>query len=102
MRTYTPVVTQELTKLTCDGCGLSADKDERPMEFSEFLSHRATGGYGSVFGDGSLVEVDLCQRCVRDILGRFVRVTPPEPYGAEEPEGESPQADAGDGGDMDD
>ena len=31
-------------------------------------------GYGSIFGDGNRVEIDLCQTCVQDTLGAWLRV----------------------------
>lgn len=62
--------------ITCDACQkIYAD----PMEWQEFLQWRDTGGYGNkVFGDMSVVELDLCQYCVKLHLGRFVRVKPHE------------------------
>jgi hypothetical protein len=44
------------------------------MEWQESLQLRFTGGYGSVFGDGTKVAVDLCQHCVKELLGAYCRV----------------------------
>jgi len=35
-----------------------------------------TGGYHSVFGDGMEIEIDLCQQCLKDLLGKWVRTKP--------------------------
>ena len=45
-----------------------------PIRFVDF-----TAGYGSIFGDGNRVQADLCQHCVRKVLGRWLRVTEPTP-----------------------
>lgn len=61
--------------LICDRCGI-----ESPMngsEFHEFTSIGYVAGYGSIFGDGNRVEIDLCQCCLREALGDWLRVTEP-------------------------
>jgi len=45
------------------------------MEAQEFLSYSSVGGYASVFGDGAQVDFDLCQHCVKSLLGSAIRVT---------------------------
>lgn len=40
----------------------------------EFIHIRERGGYGSIFGDGSEIECDLCQHCVKKLLGAYLRV----------------------------
>jgi len=42
-------------------------------EFDEFLHIRTTGGYGSIFEDGVTIECDLCQHCVKSLLGYYLR-----------------------------
>ena len=37
--------------------------------------HRLRRQYGSIFGDGSKVEVDLCQQCLQATLGHWLRVS---------------------------
>lgn len=73
MITYETVKTQRPSTIACDKCGRSDDVDG--MEGQEFLRHSDGAGYGSVFGDGSRVELDLCQHCVKEVLGPWVRVT---------------------------
>jgi len=55
----------------CDRCGKLSNIDD--AEFKEFLSIDRVCGYGSVFGDGERIAVDLCQRCVKNILGEWLR-----------------------------
>jgi hypothetical protein len=63
--------------LVCDRCGRQAELDDLDCEFHEFTSIQYKAGYGSVFGDGNNVEVDLCQHCVKDTLGEWIRITDP-------------------------
>ena len=56
-------------QLCCDRCGREAEIDDSDCEFHEFTSVDLKAGYGSVFGDGSKVEVDLCQHCLKETLG---------------------------------
>ena len=70
-------VTQEPVEFTCDICGKSYGcllADEGVMEAQEFINIRFEGGYGSVFGDESKVECDLCQHCLKEHLGKYLRV----------------------------
>lgn len=66
---------QEETALVCDRCGREITPNEH-SEWNEALRLRFTGGYGSVFGDGARVETDLCQHCVKELIGPFYRVLP--------------------------
>ena len=52
----------------CDCCGRKLDE----MELQEALRWKNYCGYGSVFGDGSIVTVDICQQCVSRILGSYL------------------------------
>jgi len=70
---YTPTTTQTPVELTCDRCGRAVGVSDIE-EWPEALQLRFTGGYGSVFGDGARVEVDLCQHCVRELLGPYCRI----------------------------
>ena len=63
--------------LVCDRCGREAELDDADGEFHEFTSIEHRAGYGSVFGDGNDVEVDLCQHCLKVTLGSWIRVTDP-------------------------
>ena len=43
-------------------------------KMDEMMSISFDAGYGSIFGDGNRVEVDLCEACLRDTLGAWLRV----------------------------
>jgi hypothetical protein len=62
----------QVSAITCDRCRKTYDD---VLERQEFLCWADTGGYGNiVFGDMSRVEIDLCQYCVIEVLGQWVRV----------------------------
>jgi len=80
-----------IQSLICDRCGREAERDGLECEFHEFTSIQNRAGYGSIFGDGNRVEVDLCQHCVKDTLGAWIRITDPlDSYSQEEHGGEFP------------
>ena len=62
-------------QLRCDRCARLAEDGE--TEFIEFTSIDYRAGYGSVLGDGNQVEVDLCQHCLKETLGPWLRITEP-------------------------
>lgn len=59
--------------LQCDLCGSKFKAGS--SEFDEFtcIEHKATGE-GSVFGHASSVQLDLCQYCLKDKLGEWLRI----------------------------
>jgi len=63
-------------QLRCDRCSREAENGE--SEFYEFTSVKYKAGYGSILGDENLVEIDLCQHCLKETLGPWLRVTEPE------------------------
>lgn len=77
MREYRPRTIQELAVCTCDRCQRRLIPGE-PGEWQERLSFEHSCGFDSVFGDGNTVSLDLCQHCVREVLGEWLRITPPE------------------------
>lgn len=60
-------------QILCDRCGMLAHKGE--VEFSEMICIHMKAGYGSIFGDGNDVQVDLCQHCLKLTLGQWLRVS---------------------------
>ncbi len=66
--------------LRCDRCGREAEDGE--SEFFEFTSIDYMAGYGSILGDQNQVEIDLCQHCLKETLGPWLRVTVPIAPGA--------------------
>lgn len=67
------------TVCVCDRCGLEMHRQGSDFEWQERVSIAFRAGYGSVFGDGNLVELDLCQHCLRDLLGPWLRVRDDDP-----------------------
>jgi len=60
-----------LKSITCDSC----KKEYNDVyDTQEFLFINFVGGYGSVFGDGNEVEGDICQYCVKELLGSALRI----------------------------
>ena len=75
MKTYRREIvkreTQALESVTCDVCKNAIPLDDI-LELQEMVSIEFVGGYGSVFGDGEQVSIDMCQDCFKEILGEFV------------------------------
>ncbi|WP_176380135.1 hypothetical protein [Paraburkholderia youngii] len=49
--------------------------DDPDSEWHERVSIASRGGFHSIFGDGYTISIDLCQHCVRDTLGAWLRIT---------------------------
>jgi len=79
MLQYKPVTVERLI-CTCDRCGKTIDQETDVMEWQErfVISYRA--GFGSVFGDGNIVEADFCQDCIKSVLGKWIRVVQDDPF----------------------
>lgn len=61
----------------CDCCKKEYGLDLKDIfERQEFVSFSFIGGYGSVFGDGDRMEIDLCQHCLKQRLGDVIRIIP--------------------------
>ena len=73
MKHKIPAIDSALSSITCDRCGQTWQADT--VDAAEFTSIDFTGGYGSIFGDGSHVELDLCQQCLKQTLGQWLRVS---------------------------
>jgi hypothetical protein len=73
---YKPVVVSKPAACICDRCGRRIEDGD--SEWVERLSVDFVAGYDSVFGDGNRVQLGLCQQCVRDALGAWLHVSPPE------------------------
>jgi len=59
-----------ISKVICDKC-YHVLEDE--MEIDECLSLRFKAGYGSKFGDGNNVKVDLCDDCLFELINSYCR-----------------------------
>lgn len=70
----TKIVVQERTitkSITCDICGKTYDLEtlDGQLEEQEFLFIDFVGGYNSVFGDMERIECDVCQYCLKNMIG---------------------------------
>jgi len=78
-RTRTETVT-ETALVTCDRCHREMVPNALDCEHQERIAIRFRAGYSSVIGDGNLVEADICQHCLKEVLGEWLRVTVDDPF----------------------
>ena len=64
-----------VSEVTCDICKktFKTDISEDIDELQEFHYIDFCGGYGSIFGDETLVQCDICQHCLKEKLGKYLR-----------------------------
>jgi len=55
----------------CDVCERKISSDDWD-EHQEIVSIDTYGGYGSLFGDGTHIRLDICQYCVEKMLGKYI------------------------------
>jgi hypothetical protein len=72
MKKFEEKTVQSLVSLKCDCCGRES-KIEDDYEASEFVSLEFVGGYKSIFGDGTHVSIDICQYCLKEKLGIWLK-----------------------------
>lgn len=70
--------------VTCDRCAQKMSEDEPYAGYNNRTQIRFRAGYGSLFGDGNKIEGDLCDKCLYEVLGRYLRVVEPDPSVARE------------------
>lgn len=63
-----------LVSITCDKCKKEYHIDNW-VEMQQFHHIDIRGRYGSVFGDESWVLCDLCQYCLKELIGDFCRIS---------------------------
>jgi len=66
-----------ISKIVCDRCNFE-ELINQPSSL-EMTSIAFRAGYGSKFGDGSLVSIDLCESCLFELLGPWIRVIEDDP-----------------------
>lgn len=59
--------------VVCDRCRTEI-RDR--IELGEVLHVRLRAGFGSIWGDGNCVELELCDACAYEVLSPFARVEP--------------------------
>lgn len=63
-----------VVEITCDRCKKVVSTDDID-EAQEFMTTSYDAGYGNrVFQDGDHLQVDLCQYCVKEVLGPYMRL----------------------------
>lgn len=66
---YKPITVSVPSHFICDICEREYNDI---IEVQEKISINEHCGYGSIFGDGNRIELDMCQHCVSDILGQYI------------------------------
>lgn len=76
--TKSVTITQnQVMGFTCDVCGKSFFEDDF-INFQEALIWNNECGYGSVWGDGSLIELNICQQCLFELFEEKVTYLNPD------------------------
>lgn len=73
MKRYTIVSQPAVQLISCDRCGFEASNED--MSFESIRSLKFCAGYASPLGDGNNVEIDICESCLRDVLGQWLRIS---------------------------
>lgn len=58
--------------ITCNVCKSTYNCEKDWEDVQEFHHVRFRGGYGSVFGDGVAFRADICQHCLKELLGEYI------------------------------
>jgi len=61
--------------ITCDVCGKTYRDDYE--EIQEFHYIDFYGGYNSVFGDSKRIMCDICQYCLKKMIGKYCYLREP-------------------------
>ena len=56
----------------CDVCKKEYDCEKDALEVQEFQCIQIDAGYASVFGDGVRLTADVCQHCMKKLLGEYL------------------------------
>ena len=64
------IIKNKLSAMTCDICGKDILTDF--VESQECFNIVHSCGYGSLFGDGSIITIDICQKCFKEKLGQYI------------------------------
>lgn len=76
--TDVPVTEKKVTGFECNKCKITYRLSNDPLELEEMVHLKKTGGYGSVWGDGTTVEVSLCQYCAKEMFNDIATIHPPK------------------------
>lgn len=75
---------QQAKVVICDRCGKRMSDDEPYAGYTNRTQIRFRAGYASLFGDGNKVEGDLCDRCLYELVGPYLRIVGPNDAEARE------------------
>jgi len=64
---------QILTAIECDICH-KIYNGNLIFEIQEFHHIKFQAGFASVFGDGLIVSCDICQHCLKKLIGNYCRI----------------------------
>lgn len=67
------IIRKDLVSIACDKCGKTGNIDTDMMDLQEWQYIHFVGGYDSLFEDGGEYELDLCQQCTNELLGKYLR-----------------------------
>lgn len=72
MKTFKLIPTETVSEITCDCCKTRFTAND--AGWFEIRSIEFVAGYSSIFGDGNTISIDLCQDCLKQELGPWLRV----------------------------
>lgn len=72
MKQIATVSHSAVSLIECDRCKLEAVPGD--LLFDPMISIEYSAKYTSPFGNGSLVQLDLCETCFKDLLSDWIRV----------------------------
>lgn len=64
--------------VVCDRCSKQMSDDDPRDGYTNRTQIRFRAGYCSLFGDGNKIEGDLCDRCLYELLGPYLRIVEPD------------------------
>ena len=67
------ITVDKKVSITCDVCKKTYNVEDYE-EAQEVFHIEEVVGYSSIFGDGLIVELDICQHCLKEKLGQFLRI----------------------------
>ena len=70
---YTTRTISVISACICNRCQRRLTPDD--LDWQERLSVSYKAGYSSVFGDGNIISLDLCQQCVAEVLGPWLQIS---------------------------
>ncbi len=73
MQYYSKIEILSISAKICDRCERRAKLND--PEFHEFITSDRIVGFGSIFGDGNSIHLDICQHCMKSLLGSWIRIS---------------------------